>query len=305
MSGCDQGRRYGNVTANHGSLASGSILQVNQQVADRLREAADILELQGANPFRVNAYRRAAATIAGLAGDMEALYHESGRDGLEALPGIGRGIATAIEEMIRSGRWSQLERMRGELDPEKLLQAVPGIGPGLARRIHDSLHVDTLQALEVAAHDGRLQQVPGLGPRRAMAIAASLNVMLGHTRAPRAQTDGPAVADLLAVDEDYRERASRKDLPMIAPKRFNPSGEAWLPILHTEHDGWHYTALFSNTARAHELKKTWDWVVLYFYDDHHQEGQHTVVTESRGPLAGKRVVRGRENECRSHYGVAA
>lgn len=278
-------------------------MQVNQQIADRLREAADILEQQGANPFRVNAYRRAAATIAGLTGDMEALYRDSGRDGLEALPGIGRGIATAIEEMIRSGRWSQLERMRGELDPEKLLQAVPGIGPGLARRIHDTLHVDTLQALEVAAHDGRLQQVPGLGPRRAMAIAASLNAMLGRTRGPRTQPDGPAVADLLAVDEDYRERANRKDLPMIAPKRFNPSGEAWLPVLHTEREGWHYTALFSNTARAHELEKTRDWVVLYFYDDHHQEGQHTVVTESRGPLVGKRVVRGRENECRSHYGV--
>ncbi|NIW87025.1 MAG: DNA-binding protein, partial [Gammaproteobacteria bacterium] len=84
----------------------------------------------------------------------------------------------------------------------------------------------------------------------------------------------------------------------IAPLRFNPTNEAWLPILHTTRDHWHFTVLFSNTARAHELDRTRDWVVIYYYDDHHQEGQHTVVTETRGPLAGKRVVRGRESECR-------
>jgi putative hydrolase len=59
--------------------------------------------------------------------------------------------------------------------------------------------------------------------------------------------------------------------------------------------------LYSNTARAHQLKQTKDWVVIYFYDKEHHEGQHTVVTETRGTLIGKRVVRGRESECRDHY----
>ena len=48
-----------------------------------------------------------------------------------------------------------------------------------------------------------------------------------------------------------------------------------------------------------------DWVVIYFYDDSHEEGQHTVVTETRGPLTGQRVVRGRETECRAWYQRAA
>ena len=72
--------------------------------------------------------------------------------------------------------------------------------------------------------------------------------------------------------------------------------------MHTEAGGWHFTAMYSNTALAHQLQKTSDWVVIYFYDDHHQEGQHTVVTETRGPLIARRVVRGREEECRRHYG---
>ena len=103
------------------------------------------------------------------------------------------------------------------------------------------------------------------------------------------------------MDRQYLEQACSGELPKIAPKRFNPQSKAWLPILHSEKAGWHFTAMFSNTARAHELDKTHDWVVIYFYDDHHQEGQHTLVTETHGPLQGRRVVRGREAECLRHY----
>ena len=106
---------------------------------------------------------------------------------------------------------------------------------------------------------------------------------------------------LLDVDREYREKALGGKLPTIAPRRFNPTGEAWLPVLHADRNGWHFTALHSNTAQAHQLIRTRDWVVLYFYDDQHVEGQHTVVTETHGPLAGRRVVRGREAECREHY----
>jgi hypothetical protein len=67
--------------------------------------------------------------------------------------------------------------------------------------------------------------------------------------------------------------------------------------MHAKRGAWHFTALFSNTARAHELGRTRDWVVIYYYDQEHVEAQCTVVTETSGPLAGLRVVRGREAEC--------
>jgi hypothetical protein len=67
--------------------------------------------------------------------------------------------------------------------------------------------------------------------------------------------------------------------------------------MHTTRNGWHFTVLFSNTARAHELGKTRDWVVVYFHSTGGTPAQRTVVTESHGPLAGARVVRGREDEC--------
>jgi DNA polymerase (family 10) len=114
---------------------------------------------------------------------------------------------------------------------------------------------------------------------------------------------GPRVAQLLDVDREYREKAAAGELATIAPKRFNKAGRRWLPVLHTTRQGWHFTALFSNTARAHELHRTADWVVIYYYDNDHDEGQHTVVTETRGPLKGRRVVRGREAECGDIYAI--
>jgi DNA polymerase (family X) len=70
--------------------------------------------------------------------------------------------------------------------------------------------------------------------------------------------------------------------------------------MHAKREGWDFTVLFSNTAQAHKLEKTDDWVVIYFERDG-KEHQHTIVTETKGSLEGKRVVRGREAESRKYY----
>jgi hypothetical protein len=102
----------------------------------------------------------------------------------------------------------------------------------------------------------------------------------------------------LDVDREYRSAAQAGTLAKIAPRRFNPHGEAWLPVLHTQRGDWQFTALFSNTARAHELGREHDWVVIYGEDPQHGERQYTVVTATHGSLSGRRVVRGRQTECR-------
>ena len=278
----------------------------NQDIAQRLREAADLLEAQGANPFRVAAYRRGADTVAGLPEGVRQAFDAHGLDGLDALPHVGRGLASAIAEMLVTGSWTQLERLRGTVDPVALFQSIPGVGRELAERLHEALHVDTLEALEAACHDGRLAGVPGVGPRRSASIRDSLTAMLDRSRRrrrgpPPSGAAEPPVDLLLAVDADYRRQAAAGTLERIAPRRFNPEGRAWLPVLHATRDEWHYTALYSNTARAHELGRVFDWVVIYFHHDSQAELQRTVVTETHGALAGRRVVRGREDECREWY----
>jgi putative hydrolase len=271
----------------------------NQRTAAILRDCAELLRQQNANPFRTNAYLRAAETLESISVDARDILREEGARGLEKLPAIGKGLAASIAEIAQTGRLSQLERLRGAAEPEKLFQTVPGIGPALAHQIHDGLHVDTLEALEVAAHDGRLASLKGIGPRRVEAVRSGLASLLARASSSRRQSSrSPAIDTLLHIDQEYRDKAEADALPKIAPRRFNPEERAWLPIMHTDRDGWHFTVLFSNTARAHNLKRTHDWVVVYFYDGEHREGQCTIVTETRGPLAGQRVVRGREAECR-------
>lgn len=278
---------------------NGAARPSNIEVASAFREAASLLRSQGANPFRVVAYEKAADTIASLPEDIASLAAK-GAEALDSIPHVGSGLASAILEIVRTGRWAQLERLRGAAEPEALFQLIPGIGPMLARRIHDHLDCDTLEALEVAAHDGRLAAVPGVGPRRAAGILLGLSGLLNRRRPAAAQFNAgaqrPSVAMLLDVDREYREKAEAKVLQLITPRRFNPEGKAWLPILHTTRGPWHFTVLYSNTARAHDLHKAGDWVVIYYVLDGQPEAQCTVVTETTGPRRGERVVRGRESE---------
>lgn len=279
------------------ALGAAASERINAAIAGKLRQAADILAAQGSDRFRVAAYRRAADAILAGAVDLAAIFERGGRKALEAVPGIGISIASAIAEMLTTGRWGYLDHLKGAAEPEKLFCSVPGIGPALARRVCDALHVGTLEALEMAAHDGRLESVPGIGRRRAAMVRSALAEMLGRVRRhPEWRDEEPAVELLLDVDREYRRRGKAGELVKIAPKRFNPSGAAWLPVLHAVRDGWHFTVIFSNTARAHQLGRTADWVVIYFHKDSRPEGQRTVVTETRGERAGQRVVRGREGE---------
>jgi hypothetical protein len=273
----------------------------NPEIAQLLDRVAALLEVQHADGFRIRAYRAAAATCRRTETELADLARSGGRAALEALPAIGPSISAQILEWLRSGRLELLDRLEGEVSPEDLFASIPGVGETLAHALHESLAAETLEDLEVAAERGRLDAVPGVGPRRAQAIRDALAQRLGERsrrRRPKAApgSELPPVELLLAVDCDYRDAASAGKLRRIAPRRFNPEREAWLPVLHTERAGWSFTALFSNTARAHRLGRTHDWVVI-FAERNGDEVRQTVVTEYRGPFAGRRIVRGREAEC--------
>jgi len=221
---------------------------------------------------------------------------------LRKLPGIGERLARSIATLLITGRLPMLDRLRGKGESGALLASVPGIGKSLAARLRRELGIDTLEQLEAAAHDGRLKALSGIGNKRVAGIIDSLAARLGRVRPirPVRKTADAAIAEILDVDREYREKAAAGALPTIAPRRFNPNREPWLPILHSNRGERHYTALFSNTARAHEMGRTRDWVILY-YDGADGERQCTVITSQRGPLIGERIVRGRESECLEHY----
>lgn len=272
----------------------------NNAVADRLDEVAGILEVQGANVFRVAAYRGAAQMLRGLEQPVELIVKTKGIDGLLQLPGIGQTLARFIHQLVVTGRLPILDRLRGQSDPVALLQTVPGIGHVTAEKLYEQLGIESLEELEIAAYDGRLSKLR-VGGKRIKGIRDSLAARLGRMRTTkRFQGVEPAVKEILDVDSEYRTRAEAEGLPKIAPRRFNPYHKRWLPILHTTRGERHYSAMFSNTPRAHQLNMTSDWVVIY-YDGAGGERQCTVITSHYGPLQGRRIVRGRERECLRYY----
>jgi DNA polymerase (family 10) len=279
----------------------------NEDIASLLEQIADRLEQEDDNPYRIQAFRHGAQSVRASERPLTEIVAEEGAEALTQLEGIGQGLATTIFEFIQTGRSNYLQQLQARQPAEEIFRHVPGIGPKLAQRIAQQLEISSLEALEQAAHDGRLEQVDGFGPRRMAAVRHSLAEMLRHSTERQRYTDEaglekpwPDVALLLEAEADYRQRAEAGELPKLAPRRFNPTEEAWLPVMRTERDGWVMTLLFSNTARAHEAGKTHDWVVIYYQKDG-PEQQCTVVTGLRGALKGKRVIRGREKECLQFY----
>jgi hypothetical protein len=274
----------------------------NETMAKRLREYALELEKEGANLFRARAFRTAAGQLLMMSRPVREVFEQQGRAGLERLPGIGKSLAYTIEGLLRTGEVQTLRPIDADREPDRQLTSLPGIGLRTAEVLRDRLGVNTLEALRLAAIQGRLEVI-GIGSSPSGELVAEIDRRLSAKRQAMLD-DEPKVEDLLALDEEYRRRAEQRELPTVAPRSFHPEGDSWLGVLRGERGGWKMRALFSNTALAHRLGQTHNWVVIYF-DRGATSGQRTVVTETHGDLIRQRVVRGREHECRTHYQLHA
>lgn len=135
----------------------------NLELAALFNEIADLLELKGESPFRVNAYRRAARALEGLTEDVEEV---AARGALEEIPGVGKSIAEKITEYLRTGKITYHQELLRELPaglPE--LMRIPGLGPKTAMAIYQHLGITTVEDLERAARTSRLSSVPRMGAK--------------------------------------------------------------------------------------------------------------------------------------------
>ena len=285
----------------HNTISPRYFALSNDEIASIFEQVADLLEIKEENYYRIRAYREAAQTIRSLDRSTIEILQRDSRSGLEKLPHIGQHLSLSVEELLQTGELSLLKQLLAEVCPKDVFKLIPGIGDVLAHRVQQELGIETLEELEFAAHTGKLDTIPGFGSGRTQLVRDALETILNRSsrqrirvnrwRAIQAAYTMPPVSLILDIDAEYRRLAATEQLPTIAPRRFNPTGKRWLPVMHIERGGWWFSALYSNTARAHELGKTHDWVVIYYEHRGHQ-GQCTVVTETRGERRGQRVVRG-------------
>ena len=134
----------------------------NKSIADLLTEIADILDIQGENPFRVRSYRNAARTIADMGQSVRAMV-QAGED-LEQIPGIGKSLQEKIEEIVSTGKCGFLEELRAKVPPALTeLLKLEGLGPKKVKLLYDELGVDSVDRLEKSAQAGKLRDLPGMG----------------------------------------------------------------------------------------------------------------------------------------------
>ena len=139
-------------------------------VARALREIALLLEVDGANPFKVRAYERGARAVEVLREDVTALA----RDGrLTEVPGIGAALAATIAEIATTGRSAQLEKLKERLPPG-ILEMAPVLSLQKVKAVHDALGISTLEDLKAAAEAGRLRGIKGFGEKTEQKILASI-----------------------------------------------------------------------------------------------------------------------------------
>jgi len=151
----------------------------NQEVAEIFARMADILAIQGESYHRIMAYRRAAENIAALGRPLEEVWRAGE---LEAIPGIGKTLASKIDELMRTGRLESYEKLQAQVPAGvvEMLQ-VPDVGPKRAALFWKELGITSVEALESAAREGRLRALPGMGARSEEKVLAGIEALKRRT----------------------------------------------------------------------------------------------------------------------------
>ena len=145
----------------------------NIEIAGVLEELGNLLEINGSNPFRIQAYRNAVRTVRGLTRPLSAMV-DAGED-LTELPAIGKDLSAHIVELVQTGELARLAEVSAEV-PRSLIQIVKldGVGPKKTKKLWESLGVMTVDELEAALKAGRVESLEGFGATSVAKILTSI-----------------------------------------------------------------------------------------------------------------------------------
>ena len=153
----------------------------NSDVERMFYELADLLDIEGANPFRVRAYRNGARAISGLTRSVSDLVQE-GED-LSRYQGIGKDLAHKIKEVVQTGKLQALEEAKERVDPAlRTLMNIQGLGPKRIKALHEKLGITSAEELKKAAQEGKIKSLSGFGARTEQSILEELERFQGEEK---------------------------------------------------------------------------------------------------------------------------
>lgn len=135
----------------------------NREIADLLAGVAARLQILDANRFRVIAYQNAAENIRNMAQDIN---NVAAAGGLDDIPGVGKGIAEALQKVLDEGHITEFDDLLAQV-PQGVVEMmeVPDMGPKKAKRLWEELGIDSVEALKIAAEEGKLRDLKGFGAK--------------------------------------------------------------------------------------------------------------------------------------------
>ncbi len=179
----------------------------NKEIADKLNELADMLDIKGENEFRVRAYRNAVRSLSGYTRNISEMVEN--HEDISSLPGIGKSMSEKIEEIVKTGKLKQLQKLRKEV-PESLLEIMKleQLGPQRTKILNDTLNIRSLKELEKAARAGKVEKIKGFGKKtteRILEEIESWSQKGGSARIKRTEAE-MLVNPMLRYMEDKIER---------------------------------------------------------------------------------------------------
>ncbi len=159
----------------------------NTEIAEMFSRLAELLEIKGANPFRIRAYRKAAQTIEGLPHSVTSMLAESAD--LSELPGIGKDLAGKIQEIVETGHLALLDQVSSQL-PGQLaeLAKIPSLGPKRVKMLYEKLGIKDLKGLARAARAGNIRQLHGFGTKTEGNILAQTDRLISGEKRMKLNT---------------------------------------------------------------------------------------------------------------------
>ena len=177
-------------------------MMTNREVAEILRQIADMLEIKGEVIYKAMAYRRAADNILNLGRDINEVWREGK---LREIPGVGKSLAEKLDELLRTGRLEYYEQLKEEIPPGVVaMLAIPEVGPKTAKLLFEKLGLTSVAEVERAAREGKLRTLPGLGEKSERKILAGIEAL--HRRSERIPlgTAWPVAQEILAALRQVR-----------------------------------------------------------------------------------------------------
>jgi DNA polymerase (family 10) len=170
----------------------------NAAISELFYEMADVMEILGEDPFRINSYRKVARVIGDMPMDIETVL-ATGK--LAEVPGIGKSSLAKIEEFVKTGAITAHQQLLTKIPPTLLqLLAIPGVGPKGVKAVYEQLKVATIADLKKAIQSGALAQIPGFGDKKAAAIAKGIEFLeksTGRIRLDQALEAADIVSEFL------------------------------------------------------------------------------------------------------------